>query len=389
MKAHVASSNRRCHSNAIGAAGLIKYLGLNGVELSGDPAACDIVLLNTCGSLEDTRLFSAGRAVELSAVLKPGARLFTLGCLNKIDPGLLEELRAAGVKAEPLADGSGLDALISAKVPFREVRGRFFDSDLYDYLDDDLAPGYGLARSAAAALLRLPLPARLRAKLECAAHLNKFHVMIGSGCAGSCSYCAIKLARGAPVSRPIEEILEDIAAARRPGKTLNLVADDCGSYGLDTGSSLPLLLSAITERFPGLPLDLRYLNPVWLAQKEQEYLEAFAAARLNSVNVCMQSGSGRILRDMNRRYDPVKVLAAVDRLGRELPGVLLRTHFITGFPGETWGDFRETLSAAGHFQMWNTYRFSPLPGQKAPAGRLAARLRKVILDLYNLLKFIS
>ncbi|MCM2268448.1 MAG: hypothetical protein NDI60_11835, partial [Elusimicrobiales bacterium] len=248
MKAHVASSNRRCHSNAIGAARLIKYLGLNGVELSGDPAACDIVLLSTCGSLEDTRRFSAGCAVRLSAALKPGARLFTLGCLNSIDPALLQELRAAGVKAEPLADGSALDAVLGAKVPFREVRGYFFDADLYDYLRDDLSPGYGLARRAAAALLRLPLPARLRAKLECAAHLEKFHVMIGSGCAGNCSYCAIKLARGGPVSRPVADILEDIAAARRPGKTLNLVADDCGSYGLDTGSSLPLLLAAITER---------------------------------------------------------------------------------------------------------------------------------------------
>lgn len=386
MKVYVASSNRRCHSNAIEASAALRYLAANGAEVLAAPEGADLALVLTCGSLGSTRERTA-ELVSETARRAGGAPVYAAGCLTGIARGELDRLAKEGLNVRVLAGLEELDAVIGASRPFRDFTERYFDGELYSYLAEDASPSYGLLMRLLARLAALPAPARFRQKMECAAHTGKFHVMIGRGCAGNCAYCVIKKARGRPVSRPAADILADIARARRPGQTLNLVADDCGSWGADAGGSLPQLLDAIREAFPGLKVDLRYVNPAWLEKDGPSYFRALSAGNINSVNLCIQSGSDRVLGLMGRAYHISTVLDFAARLRQAAPGVLLRTHVIAGFPGETQADFLLTLRAAARFDMLNCYPWSPPPGSRlSPADFARGRLRKAAFDLLNFLK---
>ena len=394
MKVYVASSNRRCHSNAIDAARLVLYLEANGVAQVFTPAECDIAVVTTCGSIAETRRHTVETLEELAGQIPPGSRVLAAGCLATIDPDLLRELRERGAAVDPLADLSTLDLLLNAEVPFSAVEERCFNDQLYDeHLKEDLLPGHDPLRRLARHLLRRTREVgrlhRFNQKLECALHLGKAHVQIGSGCVGQCAYCAIRMARGAPVSRPVDRILRDARRIHQPGSVLNLVADDCGAYGVDTGSSLFELLEALATGLPGVAVDLRYVNPVWVGREPERWVEAVRDYQINSINLCIQSGSDRVLAAMGRRYSAEEVLEVARRMGRASPDTLLRCHLMTGYGGETWADYLKTVRASLAFDLTNSYVYSPPPWSDDQPDLRTAKARKLLLELLNLARFPS
>lgn len=390
---HLVSANKRCHSNSIDSARLLRYLAANGLEAARDPADADFILVNSCGSIRETREFSGNLLSALLKARRPGARLFCAGCLGKMDA--LSDAAPEGT--ELLRSFSDLDAVIGARFPFESFKEAYYEDSLYGGLGGDpvpLAPALSFAAGALAGILGKFAGPRFVQRADAVRHANKAHVQIGSGCLGACSYCAIKLARGGPRSRPAADIVADARRVWRKGLVLNLVADDCGSYGQDTGTDIFSLTAELAATLPEAPLDLRYLNPVWLERQPEHYLKMFRLRRINSVNVCLQSGSDRVLKLMNRGYSAAKVLAVVDELKAVSPGTLLRSHFIAGFPTETWSDFSATLRAARRFHFHNTYAYSAnkgtpaygLPDDVPPAVKA---LRRGLLQLQAAASFFS
>lgn len=409
LKICLVSANKRCHSNSIISSRLFNYFAANGHSAVENSGEADLLLVNTCGSMEITHEFSKGLFKEALKDRKPGARVVCVGCLGLIEPELF---RAEFGDVAVIKDYSELDALIGAAIPYASLSEALYDESLYPKVGrDPVLFARLLARAAeallvattcsryCAALLRPGLRGRggdghFSQKVAAVRHGGKLHVQIGSGCAGNCSFCVIKLAKGAPVSRPAGDILRDIKKIYRKDCEVHLVGDDCGSYGQDNGGDLFGLVSAIGREIPEVSLDIRYVNPVWLEKYPAEYLKMFKENRINSVNICMQSGSDRIISLMNRRYRAAKVLGLVDELKKVSPRTLVRSHFIVGFPTETWGDFRETLRAAGHFHFHNSYVYSAIRGARSYEMRddvpyAVKTFRRAVLQAHNAWEFLA
>jgi tRNA A37 methylthiotransferase MiaB len=192
-------------------------------------------------------------------------------------------------------------------------------------------------------------------------------VEIGSGCVGNCRYCIIKKAKGKPVSRKPEDILNDIAKIYSPGKQLDLVADDCGCYGIDLGTSLPELLLTINDKHPDISMDITYLSPWWLTKQKEEYIRIFKELNINSINISMQSGSDKVLAGMNRNYTVQEILGIIEKLKSISPQTGFWTHIMVGFPGEVWSDFWKTLVMATHFYAVHAFAYSPRRGTESAA----------------------
>jgi tRNA-2-methylthio-N6-dimethylallyladenosine synthase len=196
------------------------------------------------------------------------------------------------------------------------------------------------------------------------------YVNIMQGCDNFCSYCIVPLTRGPQRSRASTSILKECRALISRGiLELTLLGQNVNSYGQDTGGaepSFPELLASIAA-LPGLRrLRFTTSHPKDLSEKT---IEAFA--RLD--NLCpqlhlpLQSGADSILRAMSRKYTMEAYLKKVELLRRARPDIVLSTDLIVGFPGETEGDFEQTMDAVAGigFERSFSFMYSDRPGTKA------------------------
>jgi MiaB/RimO family radical SAM methylthiotransferase len=337
-------------------------------ELTDDVSQADFVVLNTCGFTQEAEDHTITLLKGYTENGKKDTRIISVGCLNRIAPEVLE--KELEDKVVVLEKESHLDRFFKKKIAYDDMREEYIEEDgvrglsaelynrsvgLYYYFQSAVKRTYPLLKKS-------PYLERLFNEID---QTNKSFVQIGTGCVGNCSYCIIKKARGSPVSRDARDILEDIRRVYTPGKSVYLVADDCGSYGCDIGLSLPFLLRKIHEAYPELTIDLNYLNPVWLEKQEKEFQKTFEEINIGSVNVSIQSGSNRIIKKMNRQYDVRRIRTIVKRLKETSPSTHFWTHCIVGFPGETWLDFLKTVRLVHMLHFVYTFGYSDRTGTES------------------------
>ncbi|HQO78480.1 MAG TPA: radical SAM protein [Thermodesulfobacteriota bacterium] len=371
-KVFIDSSDMGCKPNAIGTSQVANYVRQNGHATTTDISEADFIVVNTCGFDVRHEVLSRDIIRDHFKNKKPGAQVISIGCLNVINKTMLEE---AFPGLNIVTDFTVLDRKLSADKPYEAEKGAFFDESIFDFVTEKY-PKLSLRKPALFGIRFLrwmfhnstsPRIAELHLSqiVEEIDRSNKVYVLIGRGCAGNCSYCIIKKAQGNPKSRAIEDIIDDIRKVYSKGKVLCLTADDCASYGLDTGTSLFALVERISEEFPGIRLDFGYLNPFLMEKYSEEYLEMFKKSRINEVNIPLQSGSNRILDLMNRRYKAENVLHLIGKIKQVSPGTMIWTHVIFGFPTESWGDFYKTLKALKHFHFYYTFPYAQREGTKS------------------------
>lgn len=169
------------------------------------------------------------------------------------------------------------------------------------------------------------------------------YLKIAEGCDNRCAYCAIPAIRGRFRSRAMEDIVAEAKDLEALGvKELVIVAQDITRYGQDIYGkySLVKLLRAITDATAIPWIRLLYCYPDKMTD------ELVAEIRDNDrilkyVDLPIQHASDRMLTAMNRHGDRAMIDGVIDRLRREVPGIVIRTTFIVGFPGETEEDFAE------------------------------------------------
>jgi tRNA-2-methylthio-N6-dimethylallyladenosine synthase len=196
-------------------------------------------------------------------------------------------------------------------------------------------------------------------------------VSISRGCNKNCTYCIVPRTRGPEVSRPTEEILREIKIlAHKGAREVVLLGQTVNSYGLDfspRGSFVGLLkeVAAIPD-----VQRIRFTSP-----HPQEIRQDFIDLVCSEPKIChhvhmpLQSGSDRILKDMNRNYRRQKYLGIIEALKTRVPDMAITTDIIVGFPGETRADFEETLDIMRQvkFDASYSFAFSPRPGTEAAA----------------------
>ncbi|MFO8057234.1 MAG: 30S ribosomal protein S12 methylthiotransferase RimO [bacterium] len=192
---------------------------------------------------------------------------------------------------------------------------------------------------------------------------------IADGCSGGCSFCAIPRIKGPLRSRPLEELVSEARALEAAGiKELNLVAQDTTAYGKDLPEDLELadLLERILSD-TGIPwIRVLYAHPEHVTDRLIELL-AQEPRLLRYLDLPLQHISDRILSAMGRNAGRREIESLLDRLHARVPGLVLRSTFLVGFPGETDKDFRVVIDfiEEGHFFWAAAFGFSPEEGTAA------------------------
>ncbi len=366
----IATVSLGCAKNLIDTEVFLAHLAGAGAILTEDPRAADVVLVNTCGFIEDAVEESVA---SLKALVALGTRrrptpVIAVGCLpQRLGAQLFE--RVPGLAgAVGLDDERALPELI-----MRIVRGKRIACEARP--------------SSAPAATDTP---RLRLTPSHWAYLQ-----VSEGCNAGCTFCAIPKIRGTLRSKPLAAVVREARELVASGaRELVLIAQDLTAYGRDLGgrTRLPELLAAL-EKIPSVVwIRLLYLHP---NKVTDALIDRIAASDkvLPCLDLPFQHAEPRILTRMGRGV-PAKggAAALVAHLRERIPPLVLRGTFLTGFPGETERDFA-TLArfvAATGFPRGGAFSFSPqagtraaeLPDRVAPrvARTRAARIRRTISD---------
>jgi ribosomal protein S12 methylthiotransferase len=305
-----------CAKNQVDGEVFMASLKAAGYELVDDVAMADVAIVNTCGFIESAKKESIDEILELALLKKEGRikKLVATGCMAE---RYQREMR----KEIPELDG---------------VLGIGANADPAAYLRRLLDEG-----SVEAFPPKDKLP--LCGERELTTPSWSAYLKIAEGCGNRCSYCAIPLIRGGYRSRPMEDIEAEARALVADGaKELVLIAQDTTRYGIDLYGAYSL--AELLRRLCQIE-DLRWLRVLYCYPDAitDGLLEVMAQEEkvLPYIDLPLQHCSGKILRAMNRRGDRDSLAALIEKIRAKVPGVVLRTTLITGFPGETEEDFTE------------------------------------------------
>jgi tRNA-2-methylthio-N6-dimethylallyladenosine synthase len=208
-------------------------------------------------------------------------------------------------------------------------------------------------------------------------------VTIQEGCDKFCSFCVVPYTRGAEVSRPAGQILDEVRRLADAGvREVTLLGQNVNAWhGAGSGGTMRLgeLLEAIS-RIDGIAR-LRYTtsHPI---DMDEGLIEAHRnlPTLMPYLHLPVQSGSDRILKAMNRRHDRAYYMDLVERIRATRPDLALSSDFITGFPGETEADFEETLELVGRvgYAQAFSFKYSQRPG--TPGADLPGQLPEAVKE---------
>ena len=192
------------------------------------------------------------------------------------------------------------------------------------------------------------------------------YVNIMTGCNNFCSYCIVPYARGREISRPAEEVLNEVRAlAARGYREIMLLGQNVNSYA-DCVMDFPALLGEVAE-VPGI-LRVRFMSshPKDLSDRLIAVMAQHPTIERH-FHLPLQSGSNKVLKEMNRHYTREHYMDLVTRLREAMPDIALSTDIIVGFPGETEEDHKQTLSLCREVEFTTafTFLYSPRPGTRA------------------------
>lgn len=284
----------------------VQNAGFNIVDVAYE---ADVVVVNTCGFIEDAKKEAIDNILEMIELKNEGSlkKIIVTGCLA-------ERYKEEISKEFPEVDGViGLGANGDIVSVINSVMN---DESVEEFPDKEKMPLGGDR------LLTTPQ--------------HWAYLKIADGCSNCCTYCAIPAIRGGFRSRPMDEIVAEAEKLVADGtKELIVIAQDTTRYGLDLYGELklPELLRKLNEIDGLVWIRMLYCYPDRITD---ELIETMASCEkvLHYIDLPLQHADGRVLKAMNRTGDRESLEALIDKIRDKMPDVVLRTTFITGFPGE-------------------------------------------------------
>ena len=185
-------------------------------------------------------------------------------------------------------------------------------------------------------------------------------VQISEGCVSECAYCATKLAKGTLYSYPIKEIVSEV---KKYNGRVNLTATDTGCYGFDINLTLVDLLKELKD----YNVRIGMMNPKHLLKYVNEFVEVMNNSKMfKFAHIPIQSGSNKVLKEMNRGYTVEQFKTLVQKL-RTIKGIHIATDIIVGYPTETEDDFKDTIELIKEVkpEVLNVSKFASRKNTKA------------------------
>lgn len=342
-----------CSKNLVDSEKLMRQLEANGYKVTHDAEHPDgeIAVINTCGFIGDAKEESINMILEFCQAKEEGRlkRLYVMGCLSE---RYLKEL--------------------GEEIPQVD---KFYGKFDWDALVTDLGKAYCQNL-------------RLDRKLTTPSHYA--YLKISEGCDRHCAYCAIPIITGRHVSRPMEEILDEVQLLVNRGvKEFQVIAQELTYYGVDLYKRQ--MLPELIDRMAGIKgvewIRLHYAYPAGFPE------DLFRVMREHP-NVCkymdiaLQHISDNMLQRMRRHVSREQTYDLIRRFREEVPGIHLRTTLMVGFPGETEKDFEELMDFVRQvkFDRMGAFAYSEEEGtysaehyeDNVPAEVKQARLDKLM-----------
>lgn len=366
-----------CPKNLVDSQGMARLLHQLGHEAVDDPRQAGLLIVNTCGFIEDARRESIEGLKQLARRKRPRQWLIAAGCLAQWwGPRLAEAV-------------PGIDGLLGTR--------RW--SEIGD-LVAELGGSSGRRARRALSWRDDPVSARVAAGPYSARQGASAYLKIAEGCSAPCAFCTIPLIKGPAVSRPAQAIVQNAVDLVREGvQELILIAQDTTAYGRDRGErdALPGLVQAILNTAP----DLRWLRLLYAypGRISSALIETMAGDPrvCHYLDLPLQHAHPAVLRRMRRPADVDETRRLLAELRAAMPDIALRTSFIAGFPGESESEFEALLDfvSEARFDRLGVFVYSPeagtpafdlpgpIPGEvKAERhGRLMAAQQQISLEI--------
>lgn len=196
-------------------------------------------------------------------------------------------------------------------------------------------------------------------------------VPIAQGCAGRCTYCITRVARGRVASYSVERLVAQVRRhVDRGAREIKLTGQDTAAYGLDTGTSLARLVEAVVAVPGEFRVRVGMADPLTVLPIVDDLIDAYGSEKVfKFLHLPVQSGDDGILEAMKREYTVAEFEAIARAFRRAYPELTLSTDVIVGFPGETEEQFEATMNLVRRVRpdIVNVTRFSPRAGTPAAA----------------------
>ena len=312
-----------CPKNLVDSETMLGLIHEEKYEITNDPSEAEIIIVNTCGFIESAKEESINTILQMAEYKKSGSCKYIIvtGCLSQ---RYAEELFSELPEADAIAGVEVYDEIGS--IIKRVMNGERFI--MLERSKPDVI--YTSKETFLPRILTTP---------SYTAYLK-----IAEGCDNCCSYCAIPKIRGPYRSKPMEQVLKEAKALANNGvKELIVVAQDTTRYGEDLPGG-KLLLADLLKELNKIE-SLKWIRVMYCYPNNftNELIETFASLDkvCKYVDLPLQHASNRLLASMNRYDTREEVETLLAKLRKRIPGIVIRTTFIVGFPGETDADFEE------------------------------------------------
>ena len=307
-----------CSKNLCDTEVMLHHLVSAGYELTPDETAADVIIINTCAFIESAKKESIDNILD-TAWLKEHRSLRGIVVTGCMAERYREELLTELPEIDALVGTGSLDSIADAVKSILEGSKEKFTA-------------FGDMGSCKLGGDRIVITGDSMAYLK-----------IAEGCSNRCTYCAIPLIRGSMRSRSMEELVAEAKDLDSMGiKELNIIAQDTSAYGIDLYGEykLPELIRRITAETKIPWIRLLYCYPDKITDElVREIAENDRV--LKYIDIPIQHISDTVLSRMNRHGGSDTIKDAISRLRSAVPGIVLRSTAIVGFPGETEEDFAE------------------------------------------------
>ncbi len=344
----VAVASLGCSKNLIDSEQMMACLRDNGFELWENEVDADIIIVNTCAFIEDARVESIHCILEMAEYKKSGKAelLVVTGCMaQRYKEQILTEMPEVD-----LVLGTNDYDKIAEKI--NELLDAASNADNPEELE--ISKHENVYCSETPLLFEAD---RIRTTPKYTAYLK-----IAEGCDNHCTYCVIPSIRGCYRSRRIEDILDEAAKMAQDGvKEIIVIAQDTTRYGIDLYGEyrLPQLLSELCKINRISWVRVHYCYPELVTD---ELIDVFAREDklCKYFDIPIQHCNDRILKLMGRRTNKEQIVTLINKLRERIPGVVIRTSIIVGFPGETEADFDELcdFTADMRFDRMGAFMYS-------------------------------
>lgn len=331
-----------CPKNQVDGEIMLEKLNNNGFDIAPTIEDSDIVIVNTCGFIEDAKKEAIENILEVAQYKEAGviSAVVVTGCLaERYQDEILKEISEVDAV---IGIGADRDIVKVCQKAALGITTSFFPKKEYLLLDGER-------------MLSTPP--------------HWAYLKISDGCDNKCSYCAIPGIRGGYIERPMESILEEAERLAKDGvKEIILVAQDTTKYGLKLYGEYKLaeLLKKLVK-IDGIQwIRLFYCYP---DRVTDELIDVIAKEEkiCSYIDIPLQHCNKEILSDMNRNGSYESLKALLEKMKEKIPDLSLRTTFMVGFPGETEEQFEELCRFVKEMKFDKMGCFAYSPEEDTPA----------------------